>query len=180
MKREPYRQVLRLAVPALGALAAEPMFVMVDSAIVGHLGVAPLAGLALAGMVINTCVYLCVFLAYATTAGVARAYGAGKLADAARQGIDSLWLGLGLGLAVAGGLFAAAKPICAALGAKGPVLDAAVAYLRWSAPGLPAMLAVLAATGVLRGLQNTRITFHVAVVGGAVDAVLSFVLCYPA
>jgi Na+-driven multidrug efflux pump len=153
-----HRQVLGLAVPALGALAAEPLFVMVDSAIVGHLGRSPLAGLALAGMVLDTCVYLCVFLAYATTAGVARAYGAGNLREAARRGVDALWLALGLGIAVAVVLLVGGRAIPSWFGPEAAVLDAAADYLRYSAPGLPAMLVVLAAIGVLRGLQNTKVT----------------------
>ena len=83
------RQVLALAVPALGALVAEPLFVLVDTAIVGHLGPAPLAGLGLASTVLATVVGLCVFLAYATTATVARRLGAGDEAGALRSGIDS-------------------------------------------------------------------------------------------
>ncbi|MDR0591841.1 MAG: MATE family efflux transporter, partial [Bifidobacteriaceae bacterium] len=174
------RRVLGLAVPALGALAAEPLFVMADSAIVGHLGTAPLAGLALAGVILDTCVYLCVFLAYATTAGVARAFGAGNLHDAARRGIDALWLALGLGLGVGLVLFWFARPVLGWFQPDAAVLAAAFEYLRWSAPGLPAMLVVLAAVGVLRGLQNTRVTLAVALAGGLVNAAVSVVLCYPA
>ncbi|MDR2377967.1 MAG: MATE family efflux transporter [Bifidobacteriaceae bacterium] len=174
------RRVLRLAAPALGALAAEPLFVMVDSAIVGRLGTAPLAGLALAGAVLETCVYLCVFLAYATTAGVARAFGAGDLPDAARRGVDALWLALGLGLPVAAILVAFGRPVLGWFGPDAAVLAAASEYLRWSAPGLPAMLVVLAAVGVLRGLQNTRLTLYVALAGGVANATISFTLCYPA
>jgi putative MATE family efflux protein len=179
MSEHAYRSVVRLALPALGALAAEPLLVMVDSAIVGHLGTAPLAGLALAGAVLNTTVYLCVFLAYATTAAVARAYGAGRLPDAARHGVDALWLGLGLGVAVGLALWLAAPQLIALFGPTPDVASEALAYLRWSAPGVPAMMAVLAATGVLRGLQNTRVTLHVAVAGCSLNAVLSYLLCYP-
>jgi putative MATE family efflux protein len=180
VRRRVRRQVLSLAIPALGALAAEPLFVMVDSAIVGHLGTAPLAGLALAGMVLETCVYLCVFLAYATTAGVARAYGAGQMSDAARRGIDALWLALGLGLAVGAVLLWGGRSVLGWFGPETAVLDAATEYLRYSAPGMPAMLVVLAATGVLRGLQNTKITLYVALAGGVIDAACSYLLCYPA
>ncbi|MDR2114195.1 MAG: MATE family efflux transporter, partial [Bifidobacteriaceae bacterium] len=173
------RRVLALAVPALGALAAEPLFVMVDSAIVGHLGRSPLAGLALAGAVLNTCVNLCVFLAYATTSQVAHAFGRGDLRQAARLGMDALYLALGLGLAAGVALFTAGPTILGWFGAGPEVQEAAVSYLRWSAPGLPAMLVLLAATGVLRGWHNTKVTFQIAVVGGVVDALTSFGLCYP-
>ncbi len=98
------RDILRLAVPALGALVAEPLFLMVDTGLVGHLGVTPLAGLAIAGAVLQTIVGLMVFLAYSTTPAVARRYGAGQSREAISVGIDGLWLalGLGLGLAVVG------------------------------------------------------------------------------
>ena len=88
------REILRLAVPALGSLIAEPMFLIVDSALVGHLGVVPLAGLGIASAVLQTIVGLMVFLAYSTTPAVARRFGAGEHAGAVRAGIDGLWLAL--------------------------------------------------------------------------------------
>jgi putative MATE family efflux protein len=175
-----YRPVLALAVPALGALVAEPVFIMVDTAIVGRLGTAPLAGLSLAGAVLNTIVYLCVFLTYATTAAVAQGYGAGRLYDAARHGADVLWLAFGLGLALALTVFCGARPLLVLFGPDAAVLNQAVIYLRWSALGLPAMLVVLGATGVLRGLHNTKVTLRIAVAGGIVNAIASLLLCYPA
>lgn len=174
------RQILALAVPALGALVAEPLFVLVDSAIVGHLGAAPLAGLALASTVLTTAVGLCVFLAYATTAAVARRLGAGDQAGALRAGVDGLWLALGLGAALALAAWVAAPWLVTALGAHDEVAGHAVTYLRWSAPGLPGMLVVLAATGALRGLQDTRTPLLVAGTGAAVNAALNALLVYPA
>ncbi|KGM15772.1 hypothetical protein N867_05785, partial [Actinotalea fermentans ATCC 43279 = JCM 9966 = DSM 3133] len=141
------RRIVALALPALGALVAEPLLVLIDSAVVGHLGAAELAGLALAGTVLTTVVGLCVFLAYATTAGVARALGAGDRRRALRLGVDGTWLAVILGAVLALLLMAAAGPVVDALGAPDDVRPHALAYLRWSAPGLPGMLAVLAATG---------------------------------
>ena len=174
------RQVLALAVPALGALLAEPLFVLVDSAIVGHLGAAPLAGLAVASTVLTTIVGLCVFLAYATTAAVARRLGAHDERGALRSGIDGLWLALGLGIALAIGLWLLAPWLVGLLGAHDEAARQAVTYLRASAPGLPGMLAVLAATGVLRGLQDTRTPLVVAATGAAVNAGLNALLVYGA
>lgn len=170
------RQIVALAVPALGALVAEPLFVLVDTAVVGRLGTAPLAGLALAGTVLTTAVGLCVFLAYGTTAGVARALGAGERAMAARLGVDGVWLGLTLGTVLAVGLWTTGPALVAALGAPDDVATHAVAYLRWSAPGLPGMLAVLAATGALRGMLDTRTPLRVAAAGALLNAVLSVAL----
>lgn len=174
------RQVLALAVPALGALVAEPLFVLVDSAMVGHLGTHALAGLALASTVLVTVVGLCVFLAYATTATVARRLGAGDRRAALQAGVDGMWLALALGVALAGATWAAAPWLVATLGADGPVLDSATTYLRWSVPGLPGMLLVLAATGALRGLQDTRTPLVVAASGAVANAALNAALIYGA
>jgi putative MATE family efflux protein len=170
--------VLALAVPALGALVAEPLFVLVDSAIVGHLGPAPLAGLALASTVLTTIVGLCVFLAYATTAAVARRLGANDEPGALRSGIDGLWLALVLGVVLGIGLWLLAPWLVGLLGAHDEAAHQAVTYLRFSAPGLPGMLAVLAATGVLRGLQDTRTPLVVAATGAVVNAGLNALLVY--
>ena len=172
------RQILALAVPALGALVAEPLFVLVDSAMVGHLGTDALAGLALASTVLVTVVGLCVFLAYATTAAVARRLGAGDRRAALQTGVDGMWLALGLGVVLVALAWPAAPLLLSALGAEGGVAVQAVSYLRWSLPGLPGMLLVLAATGALRGLQDTRTPLVVAATGAVANAVLNAVLIY--
>ncbi|WP_306575375.1 MATE family efflux transporter [Isoptericola croceus] len=172
------REILALALPALGALVAEPLFVLVDSAVVGHLGTAQLAGLALASTLLITLVGLCVFLAYATTAAVARRLGAGADRAALQSGVDGMWLALGIGVVLAAALFLAAPWAVSAMGASDPVATHAVTYLRWSAPGLPGMLLVLATTGVLRGLQDTRTPLWVASGGAVLNAIGSVTLVY--
>ena len=92
------RQILALAVPAFGALVAEPLFLLADSAIVGHLGTPQLAGVGVAAAVLQTVVGLMVFLAYSTTPAVARHLGAGRLQEAVAVGRDGLWVAAGLGL----------------------------------------------------------------------------------
>ena len=172
------RQVLSLAVPALGALIAEPLFVLADSAMVGHLGAVSLAGLSLASTILTTTVGLFVFLAYATTATTARLFGAGRRTEGLRAGVDGMWLALLLGLA-AGALLGLAAPwLTEAMGADGAVAQAAVAYLRASCPGLPGMFVVLAATGVLRGLLDTRTPFVVATGGAVFNIVVNAILLY--
>jgi putative MATE family efflux protein len=173
-------QLLRLAVPALGALVAEPLFLLVDSAIVGHLGTPQLAGLAAAGALLSTLTYLCVFLAYGTTAAVGRRIGAGDHRGAIRQGVDGMWLGalIGVALAVLGA--ALAGPLVHWFGASAVAAPYGVTYLRIASLGQPAMLLVLAATGVLRGLQDIRTTLAVAAVGAVANALLNYVLVYPA
>ncbi|MFD2840718.1 MATE family efflux transporter [Populibacterium corticicola] len=172
------RQILALAIPSLGALIAEPLFVLIDTAIVGHLGETPLAGLSIASTLLLTIVGLCVFLAYATTSSVARLIGAGQRERALKAGIDGLWLALGLGILLAVGFGAAAPWILGLLGASDALLVEATSYLRWSVPGLPGMLIVMAATGVLRGFKDTKTPLVVAVVGAIVNTVLSVVLVY--
>ncbi|GAB3533163.1 MATE family efflux transporter [Arthrobacter tecti] len=177
-RRHLSRSILRLAVPALGALIAEPLFLLADSAIVGHLGVNELAGVGLAATVLQTAVGLMVFLAYSTTPAVARFLGAGRMQDALAAGRDGVGLALLLGavLSVLGWIFA--PGLTALMGAEGEVHRFAVDYLRYSMPGLTAMLVVLAATGVLRGLQDTKTPLVVAGAGFGANIVLNYVLVY--
>ena len=172
------REILRLGVPALGALVAEPLFLLVDSAVVGHLGTPQLAGLGTAGALLATAVSVCVFLAYGTTAAVARRAGAGDLRAAVAQGVDGLWLATGIGLVLAAALAAAADPLVRALATSPAATPYATTYLRLAAIGLPGMLLVLAATGVLRGLQDTRTPLVVAAVGALANVVLNITLVY--
>ncbi|QAY64895.1 MATE family efflux transporter [Xylanimonas allomyrinae] len=174
------REILALAVPALGALVAEPLFVLVDSAVVGRLGTAQLAGLALASNLLLTVVGLCVFLAYATTAVVSRLVGAGRERDALQAGIDGMWLAVVVGVALGVAAWLGAPAAVGALGGTGDVATHAVTYLRASAAGLPGMLLVLAATGVLRGLKDTRTPLAVASAGAVVNAVVNIALVYGA
>jgi len=169
-----------LAVPAFGALVAEPLFVMADSAIVGHLGTAQLAGLGVASALLTTAVSVFVFLAYATTAAVARRVGAGDLQAAIRQGMDGIWLALLIGATVIAVVLPSAPALIGLFGASGTAAPYATTYLRISSIGIPAMLIVLAATGVLRGLQNTKTPLYVAVSGFVANAALNVGLVYGA
>jgi putative MATE family efflux protein len=180
LRRRHDREILTLAVPAFGALVAEPLFVMADSAIVGHLGTAQLAGLGVASALLTTAVSIFVFLAYATTAAVARRVGAGDLRAAIRQGMDGIWLALLLGAAVIAVVLPTAPGIVDLFGASPTAAPYATTYLRISALGIPAMLVVLAATGVLRGLQDTRTPLYVAVAGFVANAALNAGLVYGA
>jgi putative MATE family efflux protein len=179
-RRRHDREIVALAVPAFGALVAEPLFVMVDSAIVGHLGTPQLAGLAVAAALLTTAVSIFVFLAYATTAAVARRVGAGDLAAAIRQGMDGIWLALLLGVAVIAVALPTAPWLVEVFGASDTAAPYATTYLRISSLGIPAMLVVLAATGVLRGLQDTRTPLYVAIGGFAANAGLNAGLVYGA
>lgn len=179
-RRRHDREIVALAVPAFGALVAEPLFVMADSAIVGHLGTAQLAGLGIASALLMTAVGVFVFLAYATTAAVARRVGAGDLRAAIRQGMDGIWLALLIGAVVIAVALPTAPSLMELFGASDTAAPYATTYLRISAFGIPAMLVVLAATGVLRGLQDTKTPLYVAVGGFVANAVLNVVLVYGA
>lgn len=150
------RELLGLALPSLGALLAEPLFLLADSAIIGHLGTPQLAGLAIASAVLLNAVFLCIFLAHGTTSAVARLAGAGDLRRAYAQGVDGIWLALAIGVAMAAAGLALAPVLVDLLGASEEARPHAVTYLRVSLFGFPSMLVVLAATGALRGLKNTR------------------------
>ena len=159
--------------PALGALIAEPLFLLADSAIVGRLGTTPLGGLGVAAQALTTLVNISIFLAYGTTAAVARQLGAGNRQAAIRQGIDGIWLAGAIGVVVLGAGLPLAQPIVHAFGATPAVTGQAAIYLRISLLGAPGMLAVLAGTGILRGLQNTRTPLIISVAANVVNVVLN-------
>jgi putative MATE family efflux protein len=180
LNRELDRDIVRLAFPALLTLVAEPMFLLADAAIIGHLGTTELAGLGVAGVVLQTVVGLCVFLAYGTTAAVSRSLGAGNLRRALALGVDGLWLAVPVGLAATVLGVVAAGPLVRAFGADDEVSRQAETYLRVASFGITPLLLMLAATGVLRGLQDTRTPLVVAVGGNVLNVVLNLLLVYPA
>ncbi len=174
------REILRLAGPAFLALVSEPLFLLADAAIVGHLGTPELAGLGIAGAVVQTAVGLCIFLAYGTTASVARRLGAGDSRGALSQGIDGIWLAVLIGLATTVLGLAFTRPLVEAFAGDPAVTAYAEDYLRWAWLGVTPLLVLLAATGVLRGLQDTRTPLYVAVGGNLLNVVLNVLLVYGA
>ncbi|MGI9018011.1 MAG: MATE family efflux transporter [Euzebya sp.] len=169
-------EIGRLAIPALGALVAEPLYILADTAVVGRLGTSALAGLAVASAALLTGFAIFIFLAYGTTAAVSRLLGADKPAQAARQAVQSLWLAACIGLLVVALGLAFAGPIVSLLGASGVVAEQALIYLRISLLGVPFQLLVFAGTGYLRGLQDTRTPLLVAVAAAAGNLVLELIL----
>ncbi|NYJ03557.1 putative MATE family efflux protein [Nocardioides thalensis] len=174
------REIGRLAIPAFLALVAEPLFLLGDAAVVGHLGTPELAGLGIAGTILQTLVGLCVFLAYGTTAGVARQLGAGRRGDALTQGVDGLWLAVAIGVPVTVAGVLLTEPLVALLGPGADVAGPAATYLRIAMLGVTPLLLMLAATGVLRGLQDTRTPLVVAVAGNVLNLLLNVLLVYGA
>ena len=172
------REIFRLAIPAFGALVAEPVYVLVDTAVVGHLGTPQLGGLALAGQLLLSVHALFIFLAYGTTAAVARLIGAGRHADAARWGIQALLMALAVGVAAAAVLYGLADQLLRLLGGEGEVLAQARIYLVISLAGLPALLVMLAGVGYLRGTLDMARPLRVAALTAAGNLVLELVLIY--
>jgi putative MATE family efflux protein len=171
-------EILRLAVPALGALAAEPLYLLVDTAIVGHLGTPELAALALAATVLANVVALCIFLTYGTTARVTRLHGAGEDEAAAALGPQALWLALAAGLVVGGTVAALAGPLVHALGGEGHVADMAARYLRIGSIGIPMALIALAGQGWLRGMGDLRTPLVIVVAANGANVVLELLFVY--
>ncbi|WP_432705826.1 MATE family efflux transporter [Amycolatopsis taiwanensis] len=176
----PAKRVFGLAVPALGVLAAEPLYVLVDTAVVGHLGALPLAGLALGGVVLSQVSTQLTFLSYGTTARTARLHGAGRRADAVSEGVQATWLAIVVGIVVlvAGQLLAG--PIAQALSGSQEVGSAAVSWLRIALFGAPLILLTMAGNGWMRGVQDAVRPLRYVLAGNGMSAVLCPVLVYGA
>lgn len=172
------KRILALAIPSLGALIAEPLFLLTDTAMVGHLGASALASLGLASTILTTIIGLLIFLAYATTPIVARRLGAGNRPGALSAGLDGLWLALGLGTVLGALGYSVTPQVVSWFGADPDVSLGAVSYLSISWWGLPGMLLVIAATGLMRGLQDTRTPLWIAVGGFSANAGLNALLIY--
>ena len=172
------REILRLALPALGALAAEPTYVLVDTAIVGHLGTPELAAVAIAGILLTTSIALFNFLTYGTTARVARLHGAGEVAATGRVGAGALWLSLGFGGLLLALVLLFAGPAVSLMGGEGRVGEMAVEYLRISALGLPFAIIVLAGQGFLRGVGDLKLPLLIVVAANAANVVLELLFVY--
>ncbi|WP_239460059.1 MATE family efflux transporter [Nocardioides daejeonensis] len=170
------REILALAVPAFLALVSEPLFLLADASIIGHLGTTELAALGVAGAVITTAIGLCIFLAYGTTASVARRLGAGDLRGALTQGIDGIWLAVLIGTVVTAVGVAAATDLVGLFGADRGITEDAASYLRVAFVGTVPLLVVLAATGVLRGLQDTRTPLIAAAAGNLLNIAFNLAL----
>jgi MATE family, multidrug efflux pump len=177
--RSPHdREILRLALPALGALAAEPLYILVDTAIVGHLGTPELAGLAIAGTLVIAAFTLFNFLTYGTTAQVARFHGAGEQVEVGRLGAQALWLSSALGVVLTILIAGLASPLVDLMGGAGHTGDLAVTYLRIAALGLPFALIALAGQGYLRGVSDLRTPLLIVVVANVANVLLELLFVY--
>ncbi|MGZ5421721.1 MAG: MATE family efflux transporter [Aeromicrobium sp.] len=174
------RHIFALAAPAFAALISEPLMLLADTAIIGHLGTVQLAGLAVAATVLGTIVGLCIFLAYGSTAAVARHHGAGDERGALALGLSGIWLAVGLGVVHAASTALHAGPVTRGLASSPDVAEQAHTYLLISTLGLPAMLVVLAATGALRGVLDMRTPLIAMIAANSLNVVLNLGLVYGA
>ena len=177
-ERAPLRQILGLAVPALGVLAAEPLYLLVDTAVVGHLGAVPLGALSVGAIVLAQVSTQLTFLSYGTTARAARLHGAGRRDAAVEEGVQATWLAIAVGVLLIVVGQALARPVAELLAGAGPVADAAVGWLRIALFGVPFILVTMAGNGWLRGVQNTRRPLVYVLVGNGISAALCPVLVY--
>ncbi|OBK29280.1 MATE family efflux transporter [Mycobacterium asiaticum] len=172
------RQITRLALPALGVLAAEPAYLLFDTAIVGRLGAVALAGLAIGSLVLGLVSTQLTFLSYGTTARAARSFGAGDRAAAVNEGVQATWMGLGLGALIVAVVQAAAVPVVAVIASGGEIAAAALPWLRIAILGVPAILVSLAGNGWMRGVQDTIWPLRYVIAGFGLSALLCPLLVF--
>jgi MATE family, multidrug efflux pump len=172
------RQIAQLALPALGVLAAEPLYLLFDTVVVGRLGALSLAGLAIGGLILGLVGSDLTFLSYGTTARSARYFGAEDRAAAVAEGVQATWLALGLGALIVAGVQAAAVPLVSAIAGSRDIADAALPWLRIAILGAPAVLVSLAGNGWLRGVQDTVRPLRYVVTGFGLSALLCPLLVY--
>jgi putative MATE family efflux protein len=179
-QRSVARRIAELALPALVVLAAEPLYVLVDTAVVGHLGRVPLAAVAVGGTVMSVTVWFGTLMAYGTTGRAARRFGAGDRAAAVAEGVQASWLALGTGVLLAVLAQGAAHPVTAALASDPATAEAAAGWLRIASCGAPGLLLAAAGNGWMRGIQDTRRPLVFVLGANVVSAVLCPLLVYPA
>jgi putative MATE family efflux protein len=166
------RRIAALALPALGVLAAEPLYLLFDLAVVGRLGALPLAGLAIGGLILGVVATQLTFLSYGTTARAARHFGADDRPAAVGEGVQATWLALGLGVVIVVAVQAAAVPLVTVIASAADIADAALSWLRIAILGAPAILVSLAGNGWMRGVQDTVRPLRYVVTGFGVSALL--------
>ncbi|UXA19908.1 MATE family efflux transporter [Mycobacterium sp. SMC-4] len=172
------RRIAALAFPALGVLAAEPLYLLFDLAVIGRLGALSLAGLAIGALIMGVLSSQLTFLSYGTTARAARFYGAGDRGAAVEEGVQATWLALGIGTAIVVAVQWSAVPLVSALAAGGDIAEAALPWVRIASLAVPAILVAAAGNGWMRGVQDTVRPLRYVVFGFAVSAVLCPLLVY--
>lgn len=174
----PARRIAGLAFPALGVLAAEPLYLLFDIAVVGRLGALPLAGLAVGGLLLALVSTQLTFLSYGTTARAARLHGAGREPDAVAEGVQATWLALGLGTLILAIMQLLAGPVTTVIAGDAEIAAEAERWLRIALLGAPLILVGMAGNGWLRGVQNTMRPLRFVLAGLGISAILCPVLVH--
>ncbi|MEU4811219.1 MATE family efflux transporter [Nocardia fluminea] len=172
------RRILGIAVPTLGVLVAEPLYLLFDIAVVGRLGALALAGLAVGAVILGSVSTQLTFLSYGTTARAARRHGAGDRTGAVEEGVQASWVGVAIGLVIVAVIQLFAVPLCSVLSGGGEIAGEALTWVRIALFGVPLILLSMAGNGWMRGVQDVRRPLTYVVVGLALSAVLCPVLVY--
>lgn len=172
------REIFRLAWPALGALAADPLVSLVDTAWVGRLGADALAVLGIATTVLVSFFFVFNFLAYGATPLIGSALGRGETDVAARTGGGATLIAIIAGIAAGAAAIALAPLLVSIMGADDSIAAATVDYLRIRALALPAVLLITVAHGVFRGHQDTRTPFYVTAGFNLINLILDPILIF--
>ena len=170
------RRIRSLAVPALGALAVEPVYVAVDTAIIGHVGTSELAGVALAATVLSIVVAGSNVLAYGATERIARCRGQGDIIGATRIATQSLWVAVAAAAVLTPLVATVGRLITRVVETDPDTAAHAVRYLWISSLGLPAVLGVMAAQGICRGHGDYRTPLIILAVSNGVNVVVELLL----
>jgi putative MATE family efflux protein len=173
------RRIAALALPALVVLAAEPLYVLVDTAVVGHLGSVELAAIAVGGTVMSVAAWFGTLMAYGTTGRAARRFGAGDRPAAVAEGVQASWLALATGLLLALLGLIGAGPVAHLLAGNEQTAEAAAGWMRIAAFGAPGLLLAAAGNGWMRGVQDTRRPLWIVLGANVLSAILCPVLVYP-
>lgn len=171
-------RIVGLALPALGVLAAEPLYLLFDIAVVGRLGGLALAGLAVGGLVLAQLSTQLTFLSYGTTARAARLHGADDDRGAVGEGVQATWLAWGVGAVVIMVVQIGAGPVVSVIAGDSSIAAAAESWLRIAVFGAPLILIGMAGNGWMRGVQNTMRPLRFVIAGLVVSAVLCPVLVH--
>ncbi|BBY07969.1 MATE family efflux transporter [Mycobacterium noviomagense] len=172
------RQIAGLALPALGVLAAEPLYLLFDTVVVGRLGALSLAGLAIGALILGLVGSQLTFLSYGTTARSARYFGAENRESAVVEGVQATWLAVALGVVIIVVVQAVAVPVVSAIASRADIARAALPWLRIAILGAPAILVSMAGNGWLRGVQDTMRPLRYVVVGFGLSVLLCPLLVY--
>lgn len=164
--------------PALATLAAQPLMGLLDTALLGRVGISELAALGAANALLNLLAAALIFLEYGTTARLARRFGAGDMDTLLREAVQMGWLAVVLGglLTVVFALFP--RALLSLVSVPEPVIEPGAAYLSIRAFGMIAGLLIFVGNGTFRGLQDTRTPLAITVAMNALNAVLDIVLIF--